>query len=192
MTIKVLTWNLRRAKHNSRAWNIIANIDADILLLQEVASIPAFIQNYYKVHSKAARSKRGGDQRFSSAILVKGDQICPTQLSSSSECISSELVHFGGNILSCQFNASGCIPINLVTVYSPAWPINSERTTNEELSSIKLTQNTQVFCTELLWDGLRSYQNLKNEFWIVATRFQFFGHFRLYVGKGTARQSRNN
>ena len=45
--IIALTWNLRRARHDSQTWEVIRNIDPDIALLQEVSSIPGDLLERY-------------------------------------------------------------------------------------------------------------------------------------------------
>jgi exonuclease III len=38
--MKVITWNIRKAKEDSLVWQILESYNADIILLQEVLRIP--------------------------------------------------------------------------------------------------------------------------------------------------------
>ena len=171
MKLRVVTWNVRRAKSNSSAWRVISQLDPDILLLQEVIGIPDYIKPTYSVYRKKAVFKTGKPQVFSTAILVKGGSINALELKSEFEWVNRELEFFQGNLLSCEVNIAGFSPIKVVAVYSPAWPVDKERLRNIDVSDVKLQQNPNVWCTEILWSALRSSGIQETENWIVAGDF---------------------
>lgn len=186
MKLRVLTWNARRAKSESLVWDIISQINPDIVTLQEVISIPDFIKEYYNIHLKPAASKKGNSQIFNTAILSKGEISNEIHLYSEFDWVNNELEFFKGNLLACEISIVGISPIKVVSVYSPAWPVDKERLKNIDISNIKLKQNPDVWCTEVLWSALKNNKNLKNENWIIAGDFNSSVTFD-YLWKGGPR-----
>ena len=62
--MKVVSWNIRKAKENSIAWQILESYNADIILLQEVLRIPEHILSAYNVVFRPAISESGKQQIF--------------------------------------------------------------------------------------------------------------------------------
>ncbi len=171
MLLKILTWNLRRATHKSEAWDIIRRITPDLLILQEVASIPNDLLSTYLCLSKKARSKGGREQSFSTTILSRKGALKHYSLYSSIEWIQNELTYFNGNILAAEISIENQKPIRIVSVYSPAWFIPKARLEGIDVSDIKLTQNNNLYCTELLWAALKEESNNEDVDWIIAGDF---------------------
>jgi len=171
MKIKVVTWNLRRARQNGQQWDIIRLLNADILTLQEVISIPNDILNSHSVIFEKATKKDGSKQQFGSAILVKGEIKNRFALDSDIEWVNNEIDFFSGNLICCKAALNNDIIVNIVSVYSPAWPISKERLKAIDVDAIKLIQNPELWVTELLWSGLKNQQNITSENWIVAGDF---------------------
>jgi len=186
MKIKALSWNVRRAKRESLVWDVISQISPDIITLQEVITIPNSIKDCYSIYLRKATSKNGNKQIFSTAIFVKGEITKEMQLFSEFEWVNRELEYFEGNLLSCEVGKEGLFPINVVSVYSPAWPVDNQRLKNIDVSSVKLKLNPNVWCTEILWSALISNSNIKNENWIVAGDFNSSVTFD-YLWKGGPR-----
>ena len=61
--MRVITWNVRRATETSAAWKILADLNPDIALLQEVASIPKDINKSFDIKFKRAIGKTGKEIR---------------------------------------------------------------------------------------------------------------------------------
>jgi len=171
MKLRVLSWNVRKAKKDSLVWDIISQANPDIITLQEVISVPDFIKDVYSIHLKKATSKNGKKQIFSTGLLVKGEISKDLPLSSEFEWVNTELDFFNGNLLSCVAKIENLFPINVVSVYSPAWPVDKERLKNIDVSSVKLILNPDVWCTEILWSALKNNSGIKNEKWVVAGDF---------------------
>src|SRR6476620_1924432 len=121
--MRVITWNIRKAKLDSKVWELLIELNADIVLLQEVIAIPEVITTTYKYEFRKAISKKGNNQKFGTVVLVKGD-ITNYSLSSEFEWVNKELEIFNGNLVACTIRIKNKEPINVVSVYSPAWPIS--------------------------------------------------------------------
>ena len=98
--MRVISWNVRRATKTSAAWKILIDLNPDIALLQEVSSIPDYIYNLFEIKFRKAINKNGKEQKFGTAILVKGKIISELPLSSEYTWVNNELTHFSGNLLS--------------------------------------------------------------------------------------------
>ncbi len=170
MKLIVLSWNVRRAKKDSQVWEVIKKINPDIITLQEVGEIPKSFSDEYKVISRKATNKFGLEQKFSTAILARGE-LKESALESNLDWVNKELLFFNGNIISAKITISPQHIINVISVYSPAWSIPSERLINVDVSTVKLTQSTKLWCTEILWDILRNNKCLYRDPWIVAGDF---------------------
>lgn len=182
--IIALTWNLRRARHDSQAWEVIRNIDPDIALLQEVSSIPGDLLERYSSLMEKATSKNGKPQTFGSAILVKGKILNRIQFNSEFTWVNKEIEFFSGNLLSCEVEIKNVPNLKVTSVYSPAWPVDKARLQNIDTTPIKLEQDPDLWCTELLWAGLKNEPNLRNENWIVAGDFNSSVSFDYTWGSG--------
>ncbi len=169
--MKLCTWNVRRAsKTSSNVWDYLLKVDADILLLQEVNSIPDIIKDMYTVHSIKAMGKTGNLQRFSTVVLVKGKIDYSTKLSSNLNWVNNELKIFRGNLVYVKATLTSGALVNLISVYSPAWPIDKDRIKNIDISSLKLKNNPELWVTEILYSALKNEKIDKSK-WIVSGDF---------------------
>ena len=111
--LKVCTWNVRRANLKSDiTWSIINDIQADILCLQEVNSLPNDFDSQYSILSRNALTKEQNIQKFCTVIAVKGKINQEIQLRSNLKSIidASKDPNFPGNIslgFSDNLNAKG-------------------------------------------------------------------------------------
>lgn len=164
-TLRVCTWNLRKTSyHNKAVWSIIKDIKADLLCLQEVNSFPIALENEYFILSKNAMSKNGNEQTFNTMILAKGDA-SEIQLCSNLNSVNDALSLFSGNLVSCKVKLWSGGLFNVLSVYSPAWPLDNW-ITKKDKAIIKLINNSKVWLTEILWDSLKHTYN--NNPWIIA------------------------
>src|SRR3989344_2333326 len=146
--MRVISWNMRGADQNSLAWATLLDLKPDVALLQEVGEIPADITEVFEVKLERARRKTGGLQKFSTAVLVRGKIMDDLSLSSEYDWVNRELEYFKGNFVSCVAQPSGEAPINIVSVYSPAWPVDKSRLKGIDVSPVKLKLNAAVWPTE--------------------------------------------
>jgi exonuclease III len=171
MSLTTLNWNIRRAGKDSHVWNIIDHYNPDIITLQEVSRIPDFIIEKYSVIERKATKKNGINQKFSTAILSKGE-IFDKSLNSDIQWINNQLDFFNGNLIYSSIKINNRPKINVISVYSPAWPIDKRKLEGIDISRIKLNQNPDVWCTEILWAALKYEDSIaKNEPWIISGDF---------------------
>ena len=147
------------------------DIDADLLLLQEVGEIPNDFRHAFQLVEVIPSKRAGGQQKFKTAILVKGQITGKLDLISHMDWVNNERDWFKGNIVACKVTIAGASPINVVSVYSPAWPIDPIRLQGIDVSSVKLERNPDVWCTEILWSLL--VESIKNQSgaWVVGGDF---------------------
>lgn len=179
--MKVITWNIRKAKETSLVWQLIEEYDADIILLQEVLRIPESIQSSYNVIFRPAISESGKQQIFGTAVLTKYSIKCKIPLVSTNDFIHQELDFFKGNIIPLELISPENELINIVCVYSPAWTINPNRYSGKNIDDIKLTLNNRIWAFDILHSWLKEKECKLN--WIVAGDFNTSETFD-YVWKG--------
>jgi hypothetical protein len=61
--------------------------------------------------------------------------------------------------------------LNVVGVYSPAWPVDRARLAGVDVDPIKLTLDPDVWVADLLWASLRSRDLNPQDLWVVAGDF---------------------
>ena len=104
---------------------------------------------------------------FSTGILTKGNIIEEAKLASEYEWVNKELGgFFKGNFLSCRVQPGNSQPLNVVSVYSPAWSVDKFRLQGIDVLPIRLKPNPHIWLTELLWSALKN-SVCNNETWIV-------------------------
>ena len=145
---------MRRATHTSAAWKYFQELDADLALLQEVRSIPDDVSQGFTALLHNASTKTGTKQRFKTAVLVRGQASERLVLESESSWVNEELDRLAGNFVGCDVTIKDAT-LRVLSVHSPAWPIDRQRLAGIDVSSIKLENNPDVWGTELLWAALK-------------------------------------
>ena len=169
--MKIVSWNVRRADEVSPVWEMLRELDADIVLLQEVGQFSEEFKNGYSIYSAVPVKPSGQPQTFSSAIATKGHIGKPLDLESEFDWVNRERSVFSGNIIACPVSFHDDRIWNVVSVYSPAWPVNSDRLVGIDVSSVKLVQNPDVWCTEILWSVLKNTIPKLHGLWLVGGDF---------------------
>jgi len=164
--MRIITWNLKSATETRKAWDYFLKLKPDIALLQDVMNIPENIRRIFEVKSERALNKKGGKQKFSTAILVKGKIISPLPLFSKLQWVNKELKLFEGNLVCCVAKIPGYPPLNIISVYSPAWPVDPERLEGINVSAFTDGYN-EVWMTELLQDALENAKISRDTQWVV-------------------------
>lgn len=165
--MKILSWNIRRAGENSQVWKILRDINPEIALLQEVSEIPKNIKSLFSIKIKKAIKKNGEKQKFSTAIFVKGEITSDLQLSSEYEWVNTLLKHYSGNLIGCVAEIEGYPKLNIISVYSPAWPIDTKKLGDVDISTIRLKEDNDLWVTEILWSALKKIKTPKDAKWVV-------------------------
>lgn len=171
-----MTWNCRSAPASSAAWDLLMEISPDIALLQEVGALPGFVKEAYTHMVERPLKKNGQQQRFSTAVLVRG-ALSPEPLSSAMDWVDAELKRFRGNLLSCLAEPVNGPAINVVCVYNPAWPIDRTRFHGLDVSAVKLKLDPDVWVGDVLWAGLHHRQFAPGELWLVGGDFNLSESF---------------
>ena len=167
--INILTWNMRRSSPASQSWDIIRKVSPDVCLLQEVGGIPKDISDEYRILQQKATNKNGAPQKFSTVILSK-EPIEQFRLKSSIEWVSKQIDFFSGNFLCGVTNINGN-KINLISVYSPAWIVDTEKIPQEDLKGIKLELSKSLWPTEILQNGLEHEEISIENNWVISGDF---------------------
>lgn len=180
--MRLICWNMRRARADSSAWDYFRDLDADIAALQEVGSVPEDLKREYSVRTRTPVTKNGGLQRFSTALLVRGEVLDEVPLRSSHPWVNSLLDHFSGNLLSYLVTLPDGFKVHLVNVYSPAWPIPKELYDGVDVSGIKLDQNPDVWLTDLVTAALSNRGEARRDGWLVVGDFNSCVTFDAWEG----------
>jgi endonuclease/exonuclease/phosphatase family metal-dependent hydrolase len=151
----VVTWNCRRASAQSALWGYLAELDPDVAMLQEVCGLPAALRDLYDIKFGVPRTKAGKPQAFASALMVKGAIGESVPLSSPEAWVREQLNSFQGNILSYEVNVGGGCPMTAVAAYSPAWPVSKSAYAGVDVTGVKLSQNPDLWVTDILTAALR-------------------------------------
>jgi len=184
LKMKVCVWNINKAtKKRDGVWQYLLKQDADIILLQEVNSIPKYIESKYDIIKRNAITKSDTLQKFSTAILVKGKIKEEITLKSEYEWVNKELKRFNGNLVALKIILNSGVEMNILSVYSPAWVVKKDRWKDIDVSGIKLDNNSDIWVTEILYAALLN-ENLNNNQWIIAGDFNSSPTFDLTFSSG--------
>jgi len=184
--MRIVTWNIKRASRTSEVWKFLTELDPDVALLQEVADIPDSVRSSFAIRFRTAIKRRGQPQRFGTAIFVKGTIIDDVPLSSPYEWVNAELQYFSGNLVGCSVKPDGHPTVNAVSAYSPPWPVDRVRISGIDVSSVKLTQNPDVWVTDLLWAALKNAKLSGDQRWVVGGDLNSSETFDATWGSGNA------
>jgi exonuclease III len=168
--MRIITWNIHRAKADNAVWEVILRLRPDIALLQEVGVIPQKIGNSFSVLSRRAIYKNGKPQRFSTSVLVSGNIVGEFELASECEWVNRELDFFRGNLIGCTVQPNNGQVFKVVSVYSPAWPVDRERLSLIDVTKVKTKTNPDVWAADILWAALKPAIS-KDETWVVGGDF---------------------
>ncbi len=180
--MRILTWNCRRATAKHPLWDYLAELEPDMAMLQEVGAIPEPLHDSYEIKLASSRAKNGRSQRFSSALLVKGTIGQAVPLTSPHAWVREQLAYFGGNILAFDVTVGARHKMKAVAVYSPAWPVDRVAYADQDVSDVKLTQNPNVWVTDLVTAALRNSRSDDIGAWVVAGDFNSCETFDSWQG----------
>jgi exodeoxyribonuclease-3 len=94
--------------------------------------------------------------------------------------VNAELDRFAGNLVASEVKLEAGPLLKAVSVYSPAWPVARSRLTGIDASNVRLTQNHDVWVTDLLWAALRQSAPFGSDAWLVAGDFNLSETFDLW------------
>jgi hypothetical protein len=99
-----------------------------------------------------------------------------------SQWIEAELRLFAGNLVAHEIMPDSGMPMRVVSVYSPAWPLDPARLKGVDVASVKLTLNRDVWVTDLLWASMVHMKLDPREPWVFAGDFNLSETFDLWPG----------
>jgi endonuclease/exonuclease/phosphatase family metal-dependent hydrolase len=169
--MRVLSWNLRRAKARSPLWAYLMEVEPDIALLQEVGGIPDVVRDRFHILEERAGTQSGSRQIFSTSLLSLYPVVGALPLASDRPWVQEQVEFFRGNLVSAALEGPGNAPVRVVSVHSPAWPVAPEKWQGKDVSDVKLAANPDIWCTEILWDCLRHMMPTVPGSWIVGGDF---------------------
>jgi endonuclease/exonuclease/phosphatase family metal-dependent hydrolase len=140
---------------------LFEEISPDVALLQEVGRIPITVATEYQT----AMRKAAGN-RFNTAILARGTIGPAVFLTSAWEWVNREIENFRGVLVAHNVTVGGR-QIRVMSVYSPAWPVERTRLREVDVTPVKLTSNPDVWVTELRSASLRDCSDSTEPPWIV-------------------------
>jgi hypothetical protein len=165
--MRVVVWNMRKATKASPAWEYLLELAPDLALLQEVGSVPETVGHTYQRVARRAARKTEGSQKFSTAVLAKGEVGPSIPLSSEWTWVNQELGRFAGNLVAELVTLANRSCLRALSAYSPAWPVAYGRLTGVDISQVKLLHSPDVWVTELLWAALRGHRINEGPPWLV-------------------------
>ncbi len=181
-THRIVSWNCHRAKADSRVWDYLRQLAPDVAFLQEVSGIPDWIRPTYAVQTTHPRNRQGQLQRFQTVLIVRGTIAAPLSLPAPNEWVTRELQSFKGNLPAFRITPADGTQLNTINVYSPAWPVARERLAGIDVADVKLTQNPDVWVSDLLWASLTLQLPGSSADWIIAGDFNLSETFDLWRG----------
>lgn len=183
--MKVITWNVNRATESRTGlWEMVKHEDADIVLLQEVNRIPDSILSQYRCHQIWPCYFNGSNAPFSSAVLSKGSIDAAPNLKSDLEWIDKIYKEQYGWIVGCEVTFCSGERFQVVTVHSPAFYIPRNLWIDRDVSGVKLTNNRDLWFTEILWVLLRNAEVSNDTNWIVGGDFNSSVNFDKPYNRG--------
>ncbi len=155
-TFRIITWNCRRAATTSGLWGHLLELDPDVAMLQDYGAVPDCVLEQYAhvANDRVFGSDRA--PRFMTGILMKGAHTQELFLPAPTEWVARELQNFREFFTAKVITLGNGIKLKVLSVYSPAFPIERTRLAGIDTAGIQLTQNRDVWGTELLWATLKS------------------------------------
>ena len=102
-------------------------------------------------------------------------------LTSPKPWVQRALSEFSGNLVCCRIGFAANA-LNVVSVYSPAWPVSRERLEAVDTSGVQLALNPDVWLSDILLAALRAIDGLQSGLWIVGGDFNSSETFDLKDG----------
>ncbi len=153
---RVVAWNCRRAALKSSAWDYLLELNPDVALLQEVTAVPPRVLEVYASAEATAVTRTGRHQRFRTAVLVRGEITGDVELPALNEWVARELTFFKGNFVAKRVMLCSGLDLKVISAHIPAFPIDWSRLEGVDTTGIQLTQNRDVWPSEILWASLRA------------------------------------
>ena len=169
-SIRVITWNCRKASTTSKLWDYLLELDPDVALLQDFGTIPERVLQVYDHVQNAAADESRSVPCFMTGVLVKGNftEEIPLPAPPEHAWVAQELVNFKEFFTAKAVRLQNGISLKIPSVYSPAFPIiEQSRLEGINTSGIQLSNYRGLWITELLWATLKSMSIAVEDLFIV-------------------------
>ncbi len=151
--MRIVCWNLNKGG-SPEAWRYLADMEADLALLQE-ARIPEHLQGEHAVLHQFARSKNGRKQPWGSAVIAHPRLRISRETfrCRSRTWVCDELEKLGGSFLAVELQTATSMVL-VISCHSPAWSLPLEDIPEDELRQVRLkAKESEIWGADLL----RSY-----------------------------------
>ncbi|HEV2127124.1 MAG TPA: hypothetical protein VGR22_00720 [Thermomicrobiales bacterium] len=140
---------------SSKLWDYLLELDPDVALLQDFGAIPDHVLHVYTHARNTKPIVADRTPQFMTGILVKGvsDDIA---LPAPTEWVARELENFEEFLTAKAVTLHDRVRLRTLSVDSPAFPVDRARLEGIDTTGIQLTQNRDVWGTELMWATLKS------------------------------------
>jgi exonuclease III len=180
--VRVVTWNCHKASAQSRVWDYLLDLAPDFALLQEVCGIPNYVERRYATVQQYPVRKNGAPHQFTTAILVRGSVGNRIPLRGPAPWVDAELERFAGNLIGVELQLDRRPRLKIICVYSPPWPVDKRRIAGEDVTAVRLTQNRDVWVSDLLWAALSIHKPQPDDPWVIGGDFNLCETFDTWRG----------
>ena len=126
-----------------------------------------------------AVGKTGSAQPFSTVVVVAGTVEKDLVLGCELPWVNRELDWFTGNVVACAVRTHEGEELNVVSIYSPAWPVERSRIGGIDTSGVQLQQNLDVWLADIVLAGLPPADGSA---WVVGGDFNLSETFDAWPG----------
>ena len=170
--MKTITWNVNKAScKKTNLWKTLLDEDPDVVMLQEVTSIPDWITNDYNCHSVTPMYFETGKAPFRTVILSKWRIDTTPFLYSDIDWINKIHAEQYGWITECETVNEVGVSFRIVAVHLPAFSIPKKQLQGVDVKEIKLKAAVDVWFTEILWSLLQNAHAGDATNWIIGGDF---------------------
>lgn len=171
-SIRIVSWNCRGASRTSRLWDYLLELDPDVAVLQDFRTIPPHVRQRY-VHAQT-RVDVPVDRapRFFAGILLKDPvRVEDISLPAPSDWVACELDEYRNCLAAKRVTLRSGVTLPVISVYSPPVRIDPARLKGVDTSGVRLTQNRDLWLSDLLWASLMEMSFPGDEPLVVAGDF---------------------
>ena len=187
-----MSWNCPHASSASRLWDYLLELDPDVALLQDFGTVPERILQQY-IHAPNTKPLAADRApHHMTGVLLKGTSADDLPLPAPFDWVARELEAYGEYFTAKAVTLHCGITLKVLSVYSPAFPIDPARMKEIDTTGIQLTQSRDVWATELMWAALRSMHIANEEAFIVAGDLNSSETFDLSLAGWSERKSGNH
>jgi exonuclease III len=167
-TFRLVTWNCRRASSTSKLWDYLLELDPDVALLQDYGVVPNHVLQRYTHAINPGFVARNRSPRHMTGVLVKGTEVEDLPMPAPVDWVARELDTLREFFTAKSVTIDGGITLKVLSVYSPAFPIDRSRLNQIDTRGIQLTQSRDLWATELMWATVKTIQIASEEPFVVA------------------------